>query len=245
MCFGSLDGNHIQPPKKKGSHYTNYKLGNSIVLLALVDAHLNFIYIDVGTNGRISDGGVFAKSDLNKALKQNVLNVPKSALLPLTETRCPFMMVGDDAFPLTTRLMKPYPSTSLAKEKRIFNYRLSRCRRTVENAFGVLSSRFGIFQKPIKTFVENAISITTTCCYLHNLLRQRSRSYVTADLIDTECHIDTTIRMGQYRNNKNCFRKLKKATGRPSNDALAVRDTLKRYFSGVGSVPWQESMLSK
>ena len=29
-----------------------------MVLLALVDADLKFIYVDVGTNGRISDGGV-------------------------------------------------------------------------------------------------------------------------------------------------------------------------------------------
>ena len=29
--------------------------------MALVDADLKFIYIDVGTNGRVSDGGVWAK----------------------------------------------------------------------------------------------------------------------------------------------------------------------------------------
>ncbi|KAK3916294.1 Inclusion body clearance protein iml2, partial [Frankliniella fusca] len=38
------------------------KLGHfSIVLLALVDAHLRFIFVDVGTNGRIGDSGVWNK----------------------------------------------------------------------------------------------------------------------------------------------------------------------------------------
>lgn len=70
-CIGALDGKHIsiQPPPNSGSHFYNYKGFNSIVLMALADADLKFIYIDVGTNGRVSDGGVWAKCGLSRALE--------------------------------------------------------------------------------------------------------------------------------------------------------------------------------
>jgi hypothetical protein len=59
----------------------------------------------------------------------------------------PYMIVGDDAFPLKPYLMKPYPNRNLGITQRVFNYRLFRVRRIVENVFGILTSRFGVFQK--------------------------------------------------------------------------------------------------
>jgi len=55
-CIGAMDGKHfkIDPPLKSGSLYYNYKDYFSVVLLAVVDAQLRFIYVDVGTNGRIN-----------------------------------------------------------------------------------------------------------------------------------------------------------------------------------------------
>ncbi|XP_018367708.1 PREDICTED: uncharacterized protein LOC108757374, partial [Trachymyrmex cornetzi] len=56
-CVGAMDGKHfkIDPPLQSGSLYYNYKDSCSVVLPAVVDAQLRFIYVDVGTNGRISD----------------------------------------------------------------------------------------------------------------------------------------------------------------------------------------------
>ena len=83
-CLGSLDGKriYIQKPKNSGSHFYNDKNRCSIVLLALVDANLKFLYIDVGTNRRVSDGGLFNKSCLKKAVDSNYLNMPVSGFLP-------------------------------------------------------------------------------------------------------------------------------------------------------------------
>src|SRR5688572_9634119 len=77
-CCGALDGKHIliRAPEGTGSQYFNYKSQFSIVLLAVVNANYEFIFVDVGTNGRVSDGGVFAQSKLGKAISKNKLPLP-------------------------------------------------------------------------------------------------------------------------------------------------------------------------
>ena len=39
--------------------------------MAVVNANYEFISADVGTNGRVSDGGVFSNSSFGAAFKQN------------------------------------------------------------------------------------------------------------------------------------------------------------------------------
>lgn len=83
-CVGALDGRHIhfRAPISDGSYYYNYKGYNSIVLLGMVDAKYKFTYVNMGVNGRISDGGVFRGSKLCQALSNNSLNFPPPECLP-------------------------------------------------------------------------------------------------------------------------------------------------------------------
>lgn len=126
-CIGSMDGKHIviRPPPNSGSYYFNYKHTFSIVLLAIVDANYRFLYVDIGCNGRISDGGVFKNCNIYQKFEQNKLDVPKPAPLPGTTIISPYVLVADDAFPLKTYILKPYSQIGMTREKRIFNYRLS------------------------------------------------------------------------------------------------------------------------
>jgi len=74
------------------------------------------------------------------------LNLPGPAPLPGTPFKVPYFFVGDEAFPLRTDLMRPYARRTLHGDaERIFNYRLSRGRLTIENAFGILASRYVVF----------------------------------------------------------------------------------------------------
>ena len=81
--------------------------------------------------------------------------------------------MGDDAFPLKENLMKPYPFRALSYEKRTFNYRLSRARRIVENAFGIRPNCFRVFLSPIQFEPKIVEKITVASCVLHNYLREK------------------------------------------------------------------------
>jgi hypothetical protein len=119
-----MDGQHfvLECPLKSGSMFYNYKQTFSIVLLAVVDAQLRFIFIDVGTNGRASDRGIWNNSDLRKYVENNTL--PRTPL-PNTQVMFPYVIVGDEGFTLSEHVMIPYPKDSLPnrKDRKIFNYR--------------------------------------------------------------------------------------------------------------------------
>ncbi|XP_039280661.1 uncharacterized protein LOC120350589 [Nilaparvata lugens] len=112
-CIGAIDGKHVQIkcPAESGSIYYNYKGTFSIILFALVDAEYNFLYIDVGANGKSNDDAVFQASTLNIAMERNTLNLPQNAVV-----------VADDAFPLRKDILKPFSKHNLTISERIFNY---------------------------------------------------------------------------------------------------------------------------
>ena len=85
-----MDGKHIviRPHPNSGSYYFNYKHTFSIVLLAIVDGDYKFLYVDIGCNGRISDGGVFKICNIYQMFEEKKLDVPE--LTPLTGTTTMF-----------------------------------------------------------------------------------------------------------------------------------------------------------
>ena len=79
--------------------------------MALADAKYKFIYIDVGSPGRNSDGGIFVNCKLAKDMRDGTLKIPNKDVLsqPIVNVLLPYVMVGDEAFPLMNNLMRPYP----------------------------------------------------------------------------------------------------------------------------------------
>jgi len=172
-CFGAVDGKHIKLkcPPNSGSCFYNYKKYFSIVLMAICDHLYRFKLVDIGAYGGNSDGGIFEASNIGKNLKNGQLNLPKgNAKLPGSNISMPGFFIGDAAFPLITRIMKPYCGSNLTIAQKIFNYRHSRARRTIESAFGILANRWQVFHKSICMLPQTADKITLASVCLHNFL---------------------------------------------------------------------------
>jgi hypothetical protein len=63
----------------------------------------------VGAYGKNSNGGIFQNSALGSALRNDNLNIPGDKALPGTDISMPYVIVGDEAFPLNKYLIRPYP----------------------------------------------------------------------------------------------------------------------------------------
>ena len=191
-----MDGKHIpiKCRKRDESTFFNYKRLHSIMLLVLVSSDYKLIFIDVGCQGRISDGGVFRNTELYNRLVSDELNLPDPMELqnPVWNftaelMSAPFVIVGDEAFPLNKHLMKPYAKIELDDSKRIFNYRLSRFRRCIENAFGIIAARFRIVNSPINLAPEKVTKLVPAIAVLHNFLLTKSRGlYLPSGFVNEE-----------------------------------------------------------
>lgn len=81
-CLGAIDDKHIiQCPMNTNKEFFNYKGTFSVILLAIVDAKYRFIFVDIGCQDRISDGGVFSNSSLHAKLQKDQLHLPPNRKL--------------------------------------------------------------------------------------------------------------------------------------------------------------------
>lgn len=217
------------------------------MLFAIVDANYNFIYVDVGCQGRISDGGVFKNSSLYKMLEKGKLNIPPSQCLNERRNKeIPYVFIGDEAFAISPHLMKVYSGIhSKGSKERIYNYRLCRARRVVENVFGIVSSVFRILRKPMLLEAEKATNIVMAIVHLHNFLRRNKESqniYSPPGSMDYE--IDTQLIPGAWRNdfeNRSSLIELRRVPRKSSTEAIEIRNELADYFVNEGQVYWQNN----
>ena len=235
----------LQQPKSSGSHYQNYKGSDSIILLAMVGPEYEFLFVDVGMNGRNSDEGNWSQSRLKNGFEKNTLNLPDPTPFPGRNYPLPYVCTGDDAIPLTAHMMKPYPQKNLSSEKRIFNYRLSRMRRILENAFGILANRWRVFRKPFLLEPEKVKAITLALLTLHNWLTKESdigKAYFSPALVDREDPETGAIIEGSWRKEipTESWKSLSKTRApNPANEAKRIREEFTDYFTNQGCIPWQ------
>jgi len=207
--------------------------------MAIVNANYEFILVDIGEAGRQSDGGVFSHSNLGIAFEQKLLKIPKPRALPGSSKKFPFVLVGDEAFPLKDYLVKPYSRDSLQIKEKIANYRISRARRQVENVFGICASRFRIFRRPIIANVETVISVTKAVVAIHNYLMAGRRFGENQDYYWDQ-HSDERVATDAIEVKGGLLPLMRAGSNNYSKSAKEIRDDFRDYFcSEEGSVPWQ------
>jgi hypothetical protein len=140
------------------------------VLQGVADSQCRFSFIDVGGYGKQSDVGTFAASTIYTFLENFQNTLPKPSAFEGSASEMPLVVLGDDAYPLKTYLMKPFSRKGLSHEERVYNYRLARARSCVECAFGIMTAKWRLLGKAIETEVEKAESIVKCICLLHNLI---------------------------------------------------------------------------
>jgi hypothetical protein len=134
----------------------------------------------------------------------------------------PFVFVADEAFALGEHMLRPYGRQNLNEVRKIFNYRLTRARRMVECAFGMMASKWRILHRPLDVNLSFCNSIIAACCVLHNYVRQRDG----VNFEDTlyECPLQS----------------INSTKVRSSRAGTTTRDYFAKYFiSPQGSIPWQ------
>ena len=139
--------------------------------------------------------------------------------------------MGDETSPLKPSIMRPYPRKDLDYPNRIYNYWISRARRSVECAFGILAKKFGILQTSIETNVEVSEAVVKSFCVLHNFI-QHENNFNYFQSHDAPHSQPSNSSLTTTRSN------------RPTAEAMAVRDILKEYFvSPSGALEWQDQAI--
>ncbi|XP_059915795.1 uncharacterized protein LOC132463544 [Gadus macrocephalus] len=233
LCCGAIDGKHVvlKAPANSGSQFFNYEGTFSIILLAVVDADYCFRVIDVGGYGRTSDGGILANSAFGQALHAGNLKLPAYRALPGAEHRgpLPHVFVAAEAFPLRTNLMRPFPGRVLPPERCVFNYRLSRARLVVEDAFGILSSQWWIYRRVIEVHPELAERCIKATCVLHNFLCRTAPTAAVRECIPGGA-VEPLPMLGRV------------AANNAGREVIRIRESFTSYFSEEGTVSWQDDI---
>ncbi|XP_046562255.1 uncharacterized protein LOC124271222 [Haliotis rubra] len=140
-----------------------------------------------------NSGSVFFNyKELKECIGDNTINFPDSDRLPNDDRDTAYYILGDDAFPLRTFLMKPYGRRGLDNDMLVANYRLSRGRRVVENGFGILANRWRCFLGTLEHGPDVVRLLVEAGVILHNLLRIRFPATGNAD-VDREDEDHTNI----------------------------------------------------
>ncbi|KAK9722032.1 DDE superfamily endonuclease [Popillia japonica] len=115
------------------------------------------------------------------------LAIPSPDILAGTTTRLPYLLIADEAYPLKTKIMRPFSSSNLDIRSEYFNKRPLRARKCIECACGILYTQWRILGKALETNEEYACLIIKTACVLYNVLRDFEGN------VTDECNVDTNL----------------------------------------------------
>lgn len=135
-----------------------------------------------------------------------------------------------------------------------FCRRLSRARRTIENAFGILVARFRIFHKVIRAAPETVDAIVKATICLHNFIKSQqsdAQMYCGSGFIDRD--VGGVLIPGEWRKEVPANSALQTEQNHrfgnrnACREAWEFRDYVKDYVNNTGSsiCPWQFDFVRK
>ncbi|XP_044184341.1 protein ALP1-like [Acropora millepora] len=174
------DGCHIPLKRPVGGlqankEYHNFKNFYSIVLMGMVDARHRFVWASCGFPENSHDSIIiFQSTNLWSEITygQTIPDIGKD----VEGDNVPPLILGDSAFPFRSWLMKPYTSAVLTPSQKYYNYRLSRARMSIEEAYGELKDRWRVLQRKCESAQEEVRDNTLACIVLHNICIERGET---------------------------------------------------------------------
>lgn len=231
-CVGAMDGKLIEifAPSRTGSLYYNYSKYFSENLLAICDAVKSFIYVDIGSFGQQTDGGVLFNSTFGKRLDMKKLNFPPPAPLPHTSTPFPYFIIADSAFPLKENILTPYAGDHLKLSNIEINFNNEQCsvRKIIENTFAILVRRWQVFTGPIEMHPSNVDKIVKAAIVLHNYIKSFDDTSAIRYMREDRFTYPTTESLRSFYE-----KGLEVGEASESEYAHVIRDTYANYLANV------------
>ncbi|CAG7816181.1 unnamed protein product [Allacma fusca] len=239
-----MEFKHLYLPSQ-GSDLFIYKKYFSTNLLGCVDANIanyKFIVAIIGCNGSKSDSGILERSSFGDCLHKETIPIPPPKAPPGYSAELTHVFIGDQGFPLKPNLLRPYPlDLNLTDETKVFNFPLSRARRVVENAFGIMAARWRFFHTPIDAKEDLVRLIVQAAIVLHKFLMDCKDSCVR---ITPDSDNNDDVLPGSWRTDTEGDSGLINDTRRGGNNSSSrardVRTQFVNYLnSREGAVDWQ------
>lgn len=118
---------------------------------------MKFVDVFIGWPGATHDARVWKNSQIFSRLQNNPLDNE-------------YHLLGDSAYPITASLLAPFKDNGhLSIKQRTFNRILSSTRVIIEQAFGLLKTRFRRLKYLDVNEIKNASRIVYVGCILHNI----------------------------------------------------------------------------
>lgn len=196
--LGGIDGKNImiECPKNVGSTFYSYKGCHRIASQAICDAKYCCTHFDIGAIASTINASILSELKIGRIFEESTTAFIILRKSSHNDKLLPFVVIGEDISPLGGWLMKPYTGQNLQECHSVHNYRLSRARHCIENAFGILSARWRIFRRPIKGNVDLVKKIVVC---LHNyLFLNDNTNYTQTGFVD-RCDTSGNIIQGDWK----------------------------------------------
>ncbi|KAK3927953.1 Protein ANTAGONIST OF LIKE HETEROCHROMATIN PROTEIN 1 [Frankliniella fusca] len=171
---GAIDGTHlyVTAPLQQHQRYVNRHHTYSILAQAVCDHNMLYRDVYVGEPGSVGDMRMFNRSPL----KENLFMRPNM----IRENE---HLLGDAGFPLSEKILTPFPHNSRDDAERNHNRVFSSCRTTVERSFALLKNRFPRLQYFRSRNLQIAVWHIMSCFALHNFIILRGNPLANEDEI--------------------------------------------------------------